>query len=284
MDQDLKKSLKDMADAIAALTHHTKEPAAGKNQGGQFESRVGILEERSDWHRIIGGSAIGLAVTAVGILLTWWIPHEIQMSGDSLQASIKSDTQSQLLPIQTELARIDALMTLRQTGSVASAIKQTDSVQRPQAKIEAVKAIVQEAKSQKIITPSAVLIDANHQIKAAVAEEPTLTLPGWEAQLALINYRSSLPPKTEAPATPPENKLNLPVFTNVAATNGGQKLDGVYWKNSVFINVRVEYDGGPMILDNVRFINCVFVMKYTPPAEQFADLILNQNLVTGILS
>jgi hypothetical protein len=38
------------------------------------------------------------------------------------------------------------------------------------------------------------------------------------------------------------------------------------------------------VIDNVRFINYVFVMKYTPPAEQFADLILNQNVMTGILS
>lgn len=61
-------------------------------------------------------------------------------------------------------------------------------------------------------------------------------------------------------------------------------MDGFYWKDSEFINARIEYDGGPMVLDNVRFINCVFIMKYTPPAQQFAEMVLGQNVVTGALS
>lgn len=39
-----------------------------------------------------------------------------------------------------------------------------------------------------------------------------------------------------------------------------------------------------MVLDNIRFIICIFVMRYTPPAEEFATMILNQNSVTGVLS
>jgi hypothetical protein len=37
-----------------------------------------------------------------------------------------------------------------------------------------------------------------------------------------------------------------------------QKLDGFFRKDIVFENVRIVYDGGPMAMQNVRFINCVF--------------------------
>ena len=72
--------------------------------------------------------------------------------------------------------------------------------------------------------------------------------------------------------------------------NGGslngfkQKLDGVYWKDYSFINVEIEYDGGPMVLENVKFINCTFKMNYNIHASDFEDALLAQNPVTGSFS
>jgi hypothetical protein len=63
-----------------------------------------------------------------------------------------------------------------------------------------------------------------------------------------------------------------------------QKLDGFFWKDTVFENVRVEYDGGPVALQNVRFINCTFRMKYTPGADKLANLILEQNSISSTIS
>ena len=66
--------------------------------------------------------------------------------------------------------------------------------------------------------------------------------------------------------------------------DGKQKLDGAFWKDVVFENMQIEYDGGPMALQNVRFIGCTFRMKYTPRADKLADLILDQNQISGSLS
>jgi len=47
-------------------------------------------------------------------------------------------------------------------------------------------------------------------------------------------------------------------IANVTVTNCPQILDGFSWKNVVFINSRIIYHGGPVILDNVTFVNCKF--------------------------
>ena len=67
-------------------------------------------------------------------------------------------------------------------------------------------------------------------------------------------------------------------------SDGRQSFDGILWKDSVFVNMQIEYDGGAMELQDVRFINCTFTMKYTPRADKFADLILGQNKISGSLS
>jgi hypothetical protein len=64
-------------------------------------------------------------------------------------------------------------------------------------------------------------------------------------------------------------------------TGGSQKLDGVYWRNFTFTNVQIEYDGGPLALENVRFVNCTFKMRYSVRADQFAGLVLADNSVTS---
>src|ERR1700676_2418300 len=44
----------------------------------------------------------------------------------------------------------------------------------------------------------------------------------------------------------------------VTITNCPQILDGFTWRNVVFINSHISYKGGPVILDNVTFLNCTF--------------------------
>lgn len=66
--------------------------------------------------------------------------------------------------------------------------------------------------------------------------------------------------------------------------NGRQKLDGVYWKNGTFNNSVVEYDGGPMVLENVKFVNCTFIMKYSVRSDKFDNVLLAQNPITSTFS
>jgi hypothetical protein len=58
------------------------------------------------------------------------------------------------------------------------------------------------------------------------------------------------------------------VFENLFFANGWQTLDRGVWINVVFINMHIKYQGGPVILRNVRFINCTFdSLRAVPHAD-----------------
>src|ERR1700677_3516303 len=65
MDQDLKKALKDMTEAIAVLAQCQSRPTDyfrgdGSAVLASIESRLAALEERSAWHEKIGWGIAGL--------------------------------------------------------------------------------------------------------------------------------------------------------------------------------------------------------------------------------
>lgn len=51
-------------------------------------------------------------------------------------------------------------------------------------------------------------------------------------------------------------------------------LDGEYLKNVVIRNAVVEYDGGPVRLDNVYFLNCTVRFRLTSPARSLGTKML----------
>ena len=64
---------------------------------------------------------------------------------------------------------------------------------------------------------------------------------------------------------------------------GGQvpALDGNHFKNTIFKNVKIAYEGGPLILENVTFINCTFDLpKPNARSIQLASAILELTSVT----
>src|ERR1700761_9307845 len=169
MDQDLKKALKEMTEAIAVLAkcapRPTDYPRGDGSALGSIESRLAALEERSAWHEKIGWGIAGLYGAAFIAMITFWIPRETAR----IEQSIKIDTASQLLPIQTQLARLTGLMELRQSKNVAAAIEQGSDDATPLAAIEAVKAVVQQAKAEKLAAPPEVLQSANNRLHNAAA-------------------------------------------------------------------------------------------------------------------
>jgi hypothetical protein len=50
-------------------------------------------------------------------------------------------------------------------------------------------------------------------------------------------------------------------------------LDGLSFRNVVFRNSSIRYDGGPLILDNVLFVDCTFTFEKVPGATRFAKAI-----------
>jgi hypothetical protein len=51
-------------------------------------------------------------------------------------------------------------------------------------------------------------------------------------------------------------------------------------KNAVFRNVPIVYDGGPLWMTNVYFINCTFAMKQNRDSQNLAVAVLDPNLST----
>ncbi len=279
MDQELKKPFKEMAEAITALARHS---AGNPPKDDTVGTRLSTLEERSNWHRIIGWGVAGLAGVLFAGLVTWYLP--LQLS--NVRDGIKSDTAAQLLPLQIQLAKLTATAALKESKDVAEAIQRSADFSAPRSAIEAVKTIARQARADKLQTAPSVLKEANAEIQNAISSDPALTDEGWSATLALVDYRSTLSPKHDLSSSPPPRPHNfvLPLAARNQFDGGMQKLDGVHWKDSIFQNMRIEYGGGPVELENVRFINCTFVMKYSPTAETFADMVLDQNEVSGTVS
>jgi hypothetical protein len=57
--------------------------------------------------------------------------------------------------------------------------------------------------------------------------------------------------------SPPSIESN-PLMTNFIILGGTQSLDFFKWKNMTFVNTHIKYAGHPVLLENVRFVNCTF--------------------------
>jgi hypothetical protein len=62
----------------------------------------------------------------------------------------------------------------------------------------------------------------------------------------------------------------------VTAGENGLVLDGYWLDNVVFENTTLIYRGGPVILQNVRFVNCTFDVRRSPQAEQLLAAAIKQ--------
>jgi hypothetical protein len=176
-------------------------------------------------------------------------------------------------------------MQLKETKSVSEAVRLGVNFSQPKYAIDAVKAVAQQAKAEGIQTPLSVLVGVNDQIRESTKSNPQLADQAWAAQLALVDYRSSLPSEVSPKANSQRHfEFNGPVIDGGRSIGGIQKLDGSYWINFTFENAQIEYDGGPLSLENVRFINCTFKMRYSRQTDKFAGMLLAQNAVTGLVS
>jgi hypothetical protein len=59
--------------------------------------------------------------------------------------------------------------------------------------------------------------------------------------------------------------------------NASQTLDGITWKNVVFVNVHIKYLNGAIALENVRFVNCTFDLPDSQDGARIAEYATLQN-------
>jgi hypothetical protein len=107
----------------------------------------------------------------------------------------------------------------------------------------------------------------------AIREMPAIGFTGLtysEADAAIIGLIR--------PDTGPPETTRAPFFarTFVVSARAGTAiyLDYFQFKNLVFLDSNIQYDGGPTSLRNVMFINCTFSLKQEPATIHFAEAVM----------
>lgn len=59
--------------------------------------------------------------------------------------------------------------------------------------------------------------------------------------------------------------------------NAQIQLDNAFLKNVIIKDSLIVYDGGPLILENVFFVNCTFVLRHQWHASAFAKAVFAAN-------
>jgi len=73
---------------------------------------------------------------------------------------------------------------------------------------------------------------------------------------------------------------NVPVGDGkLVFRSGAVSLDGRYIKNVIFEGVEIHYSGKPLVLENVSFVNCKFVIENTAPSRQLGRELLASSTV-----
>jgi hypothetical protein len=189
--------------------------------------------------------------------------------------------------VKIDLARLIALLQLERTKNPAQVLQESLSraTENPQVAVQTVAAVAKQAREDGLKTSPAALIQANKQLQDLSQANPNIQAVAWFARLELVNYRTAL---NEGDTIGP--KAASPVFKFPGVfMNGGhligigqQKLDGAYWRNFVFEKTTIIYNGGPMALENVIFINCTFQMNQTPQTDKLSNTLLADNHITQL--
>ncbi len=58
------------------------------------------------------------------------------------------------------------------------------------------------------------------------------------------------------------------------------RLDGYWLKHVVIRNATLQYRGGPVILEDVYFVNCKFEIARTLPSQLLAESVLENTSIS----
>jgi hypothetical protein len=61
------------------------------------------------------------------------------------------------------------------------------------------------------------------------------------------------------------------------------ELDGFHFRNIIFQNVHVVYNGGPLVMENVAFIDCEFEMPENNQTKRLTELVAGNDVISAVL-
>jgi hypothetical protein len=285
MDQDLKKALKDMAEAVKTLA---------ESQKGTEPTVAPIKQSGFTWNQI------WVAIpTAVVLLTGCWGVLQYTISSEITKAFVEPNKALQNMSKDVEYLRKD-VNSLQTQSSIESLKHSASNPEDKESAIDASKTI-DSARENSIQLPAALIEKVGQRFVEASKSNPA----AWEAAIKLVEYKSflntsaSLPvsgPILEGPdqidvtyfapvglnmknsmytstaSSPPnipelheigrpDKNLALKMGPKYLIFNGGTfKADGFVFKHLILENMHISYNGGPLVLQDVIFINCTFEM------------------------
>jgi hypothetical protein len=121
-------------------------------------------------------------------------------------------------------------------------------------------------------------------LRTKIAAAPKIEIAYWTAASAIINFSSS-PEALEKPHM--VYGVCGGMFEGLRSLKGSmlqncvQVLDGMSFESVTFSNSIIRYNGGPVELKNVAFVNCAFEVTLTrePPSigQKLTDVLLASN-------
>lgn len=269
-----------------------------------FESLLNAINAPSFWSKLWGERAwlIPTTLALLGLLGSgvWYVGRLI----------LENHVRSALGSIHQEIQDVKATLSAIQ-------LKQLSSTPTTPGSLAEVKTVLATAKSNKIPIGSDALASAGKQFMDAAktnasAWEAALAVIDYKSFLnasaptfmqlenlpKTLSTRYVLPivtghehessvgvrgvaPKEQAARLNhigQDDNANLAQGDQIIFVSGGQILiDDMDLKNVVFRGVKIFYQGGPIMMENVFFVNCTFVIIQKPKGESFATAILNGN-------
>lgn len=228
-------------------------------------------------------------------------------------ADFESDTNQKLTKIENHLSNLEnAILALRTTQAASNPTSKASIVEAKKALSEARKNSVHlpatvveqsgtrfvDAASKEPAAWDAALrfLDYRSFLNAASAPSPPSHRPAeWEAY---YEFRAGEPlpghpsmtitglvPRDQAAITEPLGRSLLPPSTTVAPhflilENASVWIDGTRFKNVIFRDSRIRYDGGPVEMENVYFVNCTFEFKHAPNSIRLSKTVLASSATT----
>ena len=236
------------------------------------------------------GIATALCIAIVGMVeitraLTYRRAHSKKVSG---RYEIVSAVPSRRYALQTALSALifEAIISgVRRFGKIkrysvetsldsAQQAIETGEIQYADRHLQQVATTLQKLTQTRTPAPPS-FFDATAQKLKELRDVPIYNIDVHPALLQLAEYRSvNTPRPSELRSFAQVGELRrMGAFTFISDSyfrrSGNYDIDGFILDNVTFEEITISYRGGPVSLHNVRFINCRFIVPYSPRADQF---------------
>jgi hypothetical protein len=255
-------------------SHHPGEPMANSSK-----------KEGIDWKWLIT-TVIVLIGLAAG---TAWALHAEFAKLDERIGSLDKHIQKVEIAVKIVAAKQggDTKTIIDEALSVAKNASDAGRTESAKAILEIANRLLTEQKASRGTAPQEFFDNAikNYQ---KLQKSPELADSAWDGSTKLVEYRSAISQVPtglevhigEMGQRGPFRYLKDSLISGPSAiaigTEKGFVLDGFYLDNVVFQNANIIYHGGPVVLQNVRFVNCKFDVRKSSQSEQLLEAAIKE--------